>query len=132
MIFSYLLTLFGVCGLAVGTLVVLRAVKGGGLALAGVQPIRVVGRQSLGTGSTLMLLEVDGQRMLLGVSRSGITVLEAKSPASAGEAKGTTEGSEVSGSHAVSRRSIGALATPGDTAGSGSFSTILRRAGARW
>lgn len=80
MIFSYLLTLFGVCGLAVGVLVVLRAAKGSGLTLAGAQPIRVVGRQSVGTGSTLMLVEVDGQRMLIGVSRGGITVLEAKPP----------------------------------------------------
>ncbi len=78
MIFSYLLTLFGVCGLAIGTLVVLRAAKGGGLALGNAQPIRVVGRQSLGPGSTLMLVEVDGQRMLLGVSRSGMVVLDSK------------------------------------------------------
>ena len=80
MIFSYLLTLFGVCGLAVGTLVMLRAAKSGGLALGNTQPIRVVGRQSLGTGSTLMLVEVDGQRMLIGVSRSGMVVLDTKSP----------------------------------------------------
>lgn len=78
MIFSYLLTLFGVCGLAVGTLVVLRAAKSGGLALGTAQPIRVVGRQSLETGSTLMLIEVDGQRMLLGVSRAGMVLLDAK------------------------------------------------------
>lgn len=80
MILSYLLTLFGVCGLAVGMLVVLRAAKGSGLTLAGAQPIRVIGRQSLGTGSTLMLVEVDGHRILLGVSRGGITVLEPTPP----------------------------------------------------
>jgi flagellar biogenesis protein FliO len=80
-IFSYLLTLFGVCGLAVGTLVVLRAVKGGGLSLGAAQPIRVVGRQVVGAGSSLMLVEVDGRRMLIGVSRSGIAVLDGKSVA---------------------------------------------------
>lgn len=80
MIFSYLLTLLGVCGLAVGTLVVLRAAKGRGAFLAGTQPIRVVGRQSLGPGSTLMLVEVEGQRLLLGVSRSGMVLLDIKPP----------------------------------------------------
>jgi flagellar biogenesis protein FliO len=77
-IFSYVLTLLGVCGLAVGTLVVLRAAKGGGLSLSAVQPIRIVGRQAIGTGSTLMLVEVEGERMLIGVSRGGIAVLESK------------------------------------------------------
>ncbi len=82
MIFSYILTLFGVCGLAVGALVVLRAAKGGGLSIGTAQPIRVVGRQAVGAGSTLMLVEVDGQRLLIGVSRSGISVLEGKPVAS--------------------------------------------------
>jgi flagellar biogenesis protein FliO len=79
---SYVLTLFGVCGLAVGSLVVLRTVKGGGLVLGGVQPIRVVGRQALGGGSSLMLVEVDGQRMLIGVSRAGIGLLDFRAVAS--------------------------------------------------
>ncbi len=78
MIFSYLLTLFGVCGLAVGVLVLLRAAKGGGVSFGGVQPIQVVGRQTLGAGANLLLVEVDGERMLIGVSRTGISVLEAK------------------------------------------------------
>lgn len=81
MIFSYLLTLFGVCGLAVGSLAVLRAAKSGGLSVGGTQPIRVVGRQALGVGSTLILVEVDGERMLIGVSRSGISVLDNKGSA---------------------------------------------------
>ena len=76
MIFSYVMTLLGVCGLAVGTLVVLRAAKGGGLSLRTAQPIRVVGRQTVGAGSTLML--VDGNRLLIGVSRGGIAVLDTK------------------------------------------------------
>ncbi len=78
MIFSYVMTLLGVCGLAVGTLVMLRAAKGGGLSLRMAQPIRVVGRQTIGAGSTLMLVEVDGNRLLIGVSRSGIAVLDTK------------------------------------------------------
>jgi flagellar biogenesis protein FliO len=75
-ILSYLLKLFGVCGLAVGALIVLRAAKGGQLSLGAAQPIRVIGRQALGTGANLMLVEVDGRRMLIGVSRAGITLLE--------------------------------------------------------
>ena len=75
MIFSYLLTLFGVCGLAVGVLVLLRAAKGGGVSFGGVQPIQVVGRQTLGAGANLLLVEVDGERMLIGVSRAGISVI---------------------------------------------------------
>jgi flagellar protein FliO/FliZ len=77
-IFSYVLTLLGVCGLAVGSLVILRAAKGGGLSLSGAQPIRIIGRQAVGTGSTLILVEVDGERLMIGVSRGGIAVLNAK------------------------------------------------------
>lgn len=103
MIYSYILTLVGVCGLAVGSLVVLRAAKGGGLSLGGAQPIRIVGRQAVGTGSTLMIVEVDGERMLIGVSRSGIAVLEVKPAAPTN-------------------------VVPIDT----SFRATLRRAGERW
>ena len=78
MIYSYLLTLFGVCGLAVGSLAVLRVAKGGGVSIGGTQPIRVVGRQAIGAGSTLMLVEVDGERLLIAVSRGGIAVLDGK------------------------------------------------------
>jgi flagellar biogenesis protein FliO len=102
-IFSYLLTLFWVCGLAVGVLVVLRAAKGGGMAIGHAQPIRVVGRQAVGPGSNLMLVEVDGARMLLAVSRSGVTLIESK----------PTKSSNV---------------IPIDSR----FSVIIKRAGTRW
>lgn len=130
MIISYLLTLFGVCGLAVGALVVLRAVKGGTLSLTAAQPIRVVGRQALGTGANLMLVEVDGERMLLGVSRAGISLIEKNISASPGEVGGTAERSEVSSSKAIARRSIGPLARLEEA--EGCFSATLKRAGARW
>lgn len=81
MIISYALTLLGVCGLAVGFLVLLRAAKSGGLSLVATQPIRIVARQTVGTGSTLMLVEVDGDRILIGVSRAGILLLADKSAA---------------------------------------------------
>ena len=81
MIVSYLLTLFGVCGLAVGSLVVLRAAKGGTLSLRAAQPIRIIGRQALGAGSALVLVEVDTKRMLIGVSRGGIVLLDGTSAA---------------------------------------------------
>ena len=83
MILSYILTLAGVCGLAVGSLVLLRAAKrGGGLTMGVARPILVVGRQTLGAGANLMLVEVDGERILIGVSRAGISLLERKSSAS--------------------------------------------------
>ena len=78
MIFSNVVTLMGVCGLAVGSLVVLRALKGGGLAIGTAQPIRVLSRQSAGAGTNLLLVEVDGERLLLGVSKAGIALIEAK------------------------------------------------------
>lgn len=103
MIFSYLLTLFGVCGLAAGTVFVLRTVKGGGLSLGTAQSIRCVGRAAVGSGSTLMLVEVDGERLLIGVSRAGISVL----------------------------KSVPAT-TPKVVPIDGGFRTVLKRAGERW
>jgi flagellar biogenesis protein FliO len=75
-IFSYVLTLLGVCGLAVGVLVMLRAAKDRGLMLGSVQPIRVVGRQALGVGANLFVVEVDGERLLIGVSRGAVSMLD--------------------------------------------------------
>lgn len=78
MIFSYLATLFGVCGLAVGALMLLRAVKCSGLSLRVAQPIRIVGRQAVGAGASLLLVDVDGRQMLIAVSRSGVSLLEVR------------------------------------------------------
>jgi flagellar biogenesis protein FliO len=71
--------------------------------LGSAQPIRVIGRQALGAGATLMLVEVDGQRMLISVSRGGVSLLERKA----------NESSNV---------------VPFDP----SFSATLKRAGPRW
>jgi flagellar protein FliO/FliZ len=133
-IFSYLLTLFGVCGLAVGSLVVLRAAKGGGLSLGAAQPIRVVGRQALGAGANLMLVEVEGRRLLITVSRAGVALLERAGSAAPSVARGTAERSEVPVSGAISLRSTGPLAPLGDEkfGHSGNFSATLKRAGTRW
>ncbi len=126
MIFSYLLTLLGVCGLAVGSLVVLRAAKGGALSLGTAQPIRVVGRQALGAGANLMLVEVDGQRMLIGVSRAGISLIngcdEFRSPEPVeGRARART---------VVDLRSP--AARQAQDCGNSSFHATLKRAGTRW
>ncbi len=129
MIFSYLLTLFGVCGLAVGTLVVLRAAKSGGLSIGAAQPIRLVGRQAVGSGSSLMLVEVDGRRMLIGVSRSGIAVLETKS--SEKESFGLRLSKPCSSSASSHPRRTTLRQAQGERAGE-SFSATLRRAGERW
>jgi flagellar protein FliO/FliZ len=116
-IFSYVVTLLGVCGLAVGSLVVLRAAKGAGLSLTLAQPIRIVGRQAVGTGSTLMLVDVEGERLLIGVSRAGIEVLP-RTPfvPSAVEAPGRPR----------------SLDFARDERKQTSFRATLRRAGERW
>jgi flagellar biogenesis protein FliO len=128
-IFSYLLTLLGVCGLAVGTLVVLRAAKGGGLSLGSAQPIRVVGRQSVGAGSTLMLVEIDGNRMLIGVSRSGISMLESrpnqKEPFVLSPSKSCPSPSILHERRTTLRH------PQGEQVGE-SFSATFKRAGMRW
>jgi flagellar biogenesis protein FliO len=117
-IFSYLLTLFGVCGLAVGSLAVLRAAKGGGLSMGGTQPIRVVGRQAVGAGSTLMLVEVDGERMLIAVSRGGVSVI-----GSAKKRRSPEPVERQSGARTVLRQA--------QDCGSALFRATLRRAGER-
>jgi flagellar biogenesis protein FliO len=127
-IFSYLLTLFGVCGLAVGVLVLLRAAKSGGLALGSTQPIRVVGRQAVGTGSTLMLVEVDGNRMLIGVSRAGISVLECNDPQKRPFGLSL---SKPCPSFDPRKEKTALRQVQGERIG-GSFSATLRRAGERW
>jgi flagellar biogenesis protein FliO len=117
-IFSYLLTLFGVCGLAAGSLVVLRAAKGGGLLLGAAQPIRVVGRQTLGAGASLMLVEVDGQRMLIAVARGGVSVL--------------TGGEKIRSPEPVEGRFTQPTPLRQAPDSGGSFRTALKRAGSRW
>ena len=119
MIFSYLLTLFAVCGLAVGSLVVLCAAKGGGLSLGAAQPIRVVGRQALGAGANLMLVEVDGARMLIAVSRGGVSVL------GGGKASRIAEPVEA-------RSDARTVLRQAQDCGGSSFHTTLKRAGTRW
>ncbi len=73
---SYMFTLLGVCGLAVGSLAALRKAKSGGFMLGPVAPIRLVGRQALGGGANLTLVEVDGRRMLIAFSRSAVSLIE--------------------------------------------------------
>ncbi len=128
MIFSYVLTLLGVCGLAVGSLVILRAAKGGGLSLSGVQPIRIIGRQSVGTGSTLMLVEVEGERLMIGVSRGGIAVLERYAPQK--EPLGLSL-SKPCPSFDLRKERTTLRQAQGERFG-GSFRTTLHRAGERW
>ncbi len=113
MIISYILTLLGVCALAVGLLFLLRAAKGSGLIPGTEQPIRVVGRQAIGMGANLMLVEVHGQRMLIGVSRAGISILQ------------THDSSPERMRPAMLRRE------PGDDDDAHSFHAILKRAGGR-
>jgi flagellar biogenesis protein FliO len=117
-IFSYLLTLFGVCGLAVGSLVVLRAAKGGGFSIAGAQPIRVVGRQALGAGANLMLVEVEGRRLLIVVSRSGVSVLAG--------------GEKIRSPESVEGRFTQPTVVRQAQDCGGGFHTVLKRAGSRW
>jgi flagellar biogenesis protein FliO len=129
-IFSYLLTLFGVCGLAVGSLVVLRAAKGGGLSLSSAQPIRVIGRQALGAGATLMLVEVDRQRMLISVSRGGVSLIESKNE-NTPQPLGLSLSKPCPSSSAMHKRKTTLRQAQGERV-SESFSATLKRAGSRW
>ncbi len=76
MILNYFLVLSGVCGLAIASLFALKHLKSGSLTMARGNPIRVVGRQQLGPGATLFVVEYDGGRFLLGTSRSSVTLIE--------------------------------------------------------
>lgn len=70
---SYLFAL-GVVALVMGVAFALtRVAQARGLSLARVSPIRVIGQQSLGMGSSVVLVDVDGARVLVGVSKAGIS-----------------------------------------------------------
>lgn len=79
---SVILSLVAVLGVLVMILCVGRWMQRGGMlprnaGLAGGQRqrIRLLSARALGWQSSLHLLEVDGQRFLIGVSRSGVTAL---------------------------------------------------------
>lgn len=76
MILYYLLVLSGVCGLAIASLFALKYLKSGSLPVVRGNPMRVVGRQQLGPGATLFVVEYDGGRFLLGTSRSSLTLIQ--------------------------------------------------------
>jgi len=87
-IFSYILTLAFVLALAVGSLVVLKQAKLRGLMPRTSGAINIVAQQSVGVGHSMSLVEVDGRRLLIGVSKGGLTLLERFEPVAAARETG--------------------------------------------
>lgn len=74
---SYLAALSAVAGLAVICIAALRLLKGRGLSLLSENPIAVIAQRSIGNGGNLVIVEVGGCRLLLGVSRAGLQLVHA-------------------------------------------------------
>lgn len=69
---SYLFALGVVALVMGGAFALIRLAQARGLSLARVSPIKVMGQQSLGIGASLVLVDVDGARVLVGVSKAGV------------------------------------------------------------
>jgi flagellar biogenesis protein FliO len=69
---SYLFALGVVALIMGGAFILVRLAQARGLSLARVSPIKVIGQQSLGVGASLVLVDVDGARVLVGVSKAGV------------------------------------------------------------
>jgi flagellar biogenesis protein FliO len=125
---SYLFALTVVLGLAVGCVALMRFAQGRGLAFARANPISVIAQHSVGMGASLVLVEVDGARMLVGVSKAGLsfpaTSIRAEEPFSAQ----VVQPAPVLRPEKWTLKQVPGDDCPGD---SGSFSAILKRAGAR-
>jgi flagellar biogenesis protein FliO len=77
MIESYLGALAIVLGLAAATFTCVRLARQRGiLRVYGRRCINVIENRALGANASLILVEVDGQRLLLGTSRSGLLLIE--------------------------------------------------------
>lgn len=61
-----------------GGFTLLRAAQRHGLELVRAKPIRVVAYQSLGVGARVVMIEADGARVLLGVSKAGVSFLSCR------------------------------------------------------
>jgi flagellar biogenesis protein FliO len=116
---NYLFALAVVLGLAVGSVALMRFAQGRGLAFARVSPIRVVAQHSVGMGASLVLVEVDGARMLVGVSKAGVSF---RSPTSECPPPLAAQ---------VAPPAIGWGTEPARPDNVSSFSAVLKRAGAR-
>jgi flagellar biogenesis protein FliO len=69
---SYLFALGVVALVMSGAFALIRLAQARGLSLARISPIKVMGQQSLGMGASLVLVDVDGARVLVGVSKAGV------------------------------------------------------------
>jgi flagellar biogenesis protein FliO len=69
---SYLFALGVVAAMMGSTFMLIRLAQARGLPLARERVMRVVAQQSLGMGANLVLVDVDGARVLVGVSKAGV------------------------------------------------------------
>jgi flagellar biogenesis protein FliO len=69
---SYLFALGVVAAVMGGAFALIRLAQARGLPLTRERAMRVVAQQSLGMGASLVLVEVDGARVLVGVSKAGV------------------------------------------------------------
>jgi flagellar biogenesis protein FliO len=124
---SYLFALAVVLGLALGSVALMRFAQGRGLAFARVSPIRVVAQHSVGMGASLVLVEVDGARMLVGISKAGLA-FPAYARTDEGVVSPTAQGTPVARRENWTLTQVQGDDCLGD---GGSFSAVLKRAGAR-
>jgi flagellar biogenesis protein FliO len=125
---SYLFALSLVLGLAVGSVALMRFVQGRGLAFVRVSPIHVVAQQSVGLGASLVLVEVDGARMLVGVSKAGLSFPAVNIRPDDGVGASSPQSAFIARPPKWSLKPVQGDDCLGD---GGSFSAVLKRARAR-
>jgi flagellar biogenesis protein FliO len=125
---SYLFALGVVLALAVGSVALMRFAQGRGLAFARISPIRVVAQHSVGMGASLVLVEIDGARMLVGVSKAGLAFPTTSTRGDEPVSAPTAQFAPVVRPEKWTLKQVHGDDCLGD---GGSFSAVLKRAGAR-
>jgi len=74
---TYLTSVATVLGLMLAVLVLLRLARRRGISFARENPIALLASRTVGANTNLVMVEVEGQRLLLGISRGGINLLHA-------------------------------------------------------
>lgn len=74
---AYFTSVATVLGLMLAALVLIRFARRKGISFARENPIAVVASRTVGANSNLVMVEVEGQRLLLGISRGGIQLVHA-------------------------------------------------------
>jgi flagellar biogenesis protein FliO len=101
---SYLFALGVVALVMGGAFALIRIAQARGLSLARVSPIRILGQQSLGMGASVVLVDVDGARVLVGVSKAGIAFTSARTECSSARVAAEPIADNVTSFSAVLKR----------------------------